>query len=106
MPIVINLFITSGVLGILLVVFNESGRFKYIQQEALIIVSLVSFSGLLVFLLVPSPFDWLAIIVQPLVLFYCVERISQMSRRTSLRVSIWYFGIMALIGLGFAGLPG
>ena len=104
MPAIINILIAAGVLWGLLIIFNEGGNFKYVQQQAFIIIGFVSIVGLSLAVILPEPFDLMVPVAQAATLFLCVEKISQLSRPAAVRITAWYFAVIFMIGLGFAPL--
>jgi hypothetical protein len=84
--------------------FNESGNFKTVQQEAMLIIGLVIAAGVLVSLVLPTPGNLLAIVAQAVVLYLGVKKICDLTKPAAIRVTIWYFAITFMIGLGIIAL--
>ncbi len=101
MPLIIPLLIQGGVIWALLIVFSEGSSYKYVQQEAMMILGVVLVTGIVVLMILPPQLGLLAVAAQAAALFLCVEKIGDRSRQTALRITIWYFVITFTIALGF-----
>jgi len=102
MFLIIDILIAGGTLWLLMIVFNESGRFDMVKAEAGICLGAVILAGFLLGLLLPDGLRLLKPLGQAIVLYFTLGAVGGFSQKASLKIVIWFFAILFVVGLFFA----
>jgi hypothetical protein len=99
---VIGLFLQVGILWFLITLFTRSTNANQSLNETWIVVFGMLIVGFVSRLLLSPFLGPFIVIIDVTALYLLVDKVCGTSRKTTIRICAWYFGISILIGLFFA----
>lgn len=99
-----GLFLQVGILWFLITLFTGSTNSDQSLRETWIVVIGMLIVGLLTRFLLPGVLGFASVLINVVALYVLVDKVCGASRKATIRICVWYFGITFLIwlvGFGF-----